>query len=213
MRLHTLSEIYIGVENINGRLDNEGLATLAKEMQPKFQSPNATYFFNRKRYNCFIEYKDNEAIRQLGREAIHQIRSYYQQVYADPMEYELQLQGWAMVQGWGEFVMPHHHNGHHFSAVYYVDVPPVKDSPIQRSGNIFFHNSSPLARSWIPRTSKGEQIHVAVDVKAGDFVIFPAHLLHSVSPWYGEKERICYAMNFFLKREHDWEEMLSENDL
>ena len=212
MRLHTLSEIHIGVENVQG-LNNSELAKLAHEMQERFRQPDGTYFFNRKRYNCFIEYKENPHIRALASLASRQIKGYFSQLYDDQTPYELQIQGWAMVQRWGEFVMPHHHNGHHFSAVYYVDVPPVHNSPIQRSGAIFFHNPSPLARSWIVRSSKAEHQHQTVDVKTGDFVIFPAHLMHSVSPWFGEKERICYAMNFFLKREQDWEEMLSENDL
>lgn len=212
MRTHILSEVSIGSINIT-ELNNEALVKTAHEMQQKFQDNDATYFFNRRRYNCFIEYKNDENIRALGRIAVQQIRNYFTKLYSDPTPYEVQLQGWSMVQGWGEFVMPHHHNGHHLSAVYYADVPEVVSSPIKNSGAIFFHNPNAIARSWIVRSPNAETIHKSFVVKTGDFVIFPSHIMHYVSPWFGERERVCYAMNFFLKREQDWEEMLSEVDL
>jgi uncharacterized protein (TIGR02466 family) len=195
-------------------LNKDHLCKLSKSMQNQFQLKNATYFFNRQRYNCFIEYADDVELKKLAKRTITSVRKYLSELYDESEPYELEIQGWSMVQSWGEFVMPHHHVGHHLSAVFYVDVPEIIDSPIKESGSIIFNHPAPLARSWIVRSNKNPEHNLyTVKVKTNDLLIFPSYLIHSVNPWFGSKERIAYAMNLFVKRDIDFEPMLSEKDL
>lgn len=106
----------------------------------------------------------------------------------------------------------HHHIGHHLSAVYYVDVPPVENSPVRDSGSIVFHRPDPVNRSWVVRSSiNPEDVNHCVAVRTGDLVIFPSHIYHSVNPWFGKDPRVAYAMNIIIKRNENWEPMVSED--
>ena len=213
MFIQELWKVAIGLDKIEG-LNNQHLSIVAKEMQTKFQLENATYFFNRNRYNCFIEYANDLEINKLAKATISSVRQYLTDLYDETEPYELEIQGWSMVQGWGEFVMPHHHVGHHLSAVFYVDVPEITKSPIKGSGSIFFNHPAPLARSWIVRSGKNPENNIhSVNIKTNDLLIFPSYLIHSVTPWFGDRERIAYAMNLFVKRDIDFEPMLSERKL
>ena len=213
MIIRNLWKISVGIDTIN-TLNNERLSVLAREMQTKHQLANAEQFYNRKRYNCFIEYKHEDEIKKLGQLTIKSVRNYLYHLYDEKSPYELEILGWSMVQKWGEFVVPHHHVGHHLSAVFYVDVPSIENSPIKNSGAIVFNNPAPMARSWIVRSEKSAENNLfTVQVQTNNLLIFPSYLVHSVNPWFGRSERIAYAMNLFVKRDIDFEEMLNENDL
>lgn len=213
MIIKNLWKVSVGLDSIND-LDNEHLCYLAKEMQNKFRLQDSAFFYNRKRYNCFIEYSNDVELNKLAKKTISSVRLYLKELYDEVEPYELEIQGWSMVQGWGEFVVPHHHVGHHLSVVYYVDVPEVINSPINESGSIVFNHPAPLARSWIVRSGKNPENNLqTIRVKTNDLLIFPSYLIHSVNPWFGNSERIAYAMNLFVKREIDFEPMMSERDL
>jgi hypothetical protein len=88
---------------------------------------------------------------------------------------------------WGNISSTTHYNNIHnhgstpsqFSGVYYLQVFPD-------SGNIIFHDDLFL--------NKVEYAPVI-----GDLLIFPANLLHSVSPNNNFKDRISVAFNFLIK--------------
>jgi hypothetical protein len=152
-------------------------------------------------------------IRALAKTAILCVRQYIDTIYQEDVPYEVQIQGWSMVQRWGEHVVPHHHIGHHLSAVYYVDVPPVEDSPVRDSGSIVFHRPDAINRSWVvTSTENPENVNHCVKVQTSDFVIFPSHIYHSVNPWFGKEPRVAYAMNILIKRAINWEPMISEEN-
>jgi len=213
MEIYKLWPTFLSKTNFKNELNNDYLKDIADDLQNKFQLVNKVHFFNRNRYNCFIEKKDDPEIQKLARISIRSIREYLDTTYKENSPYEVQIQGWSMVQRWGEHVVPHHHIGHHLSAVYYASVPPIENSPVRDSGAIVFHRPDPVNRSWVVRSPiNPEDINFCVHVQTGDFVIFPSHLYHSVNPWFGKEPRVAFAMNIIIKREFNWEPMISESE-
>lgn len=212
LEIKQLWPTFISRINYENQLDNEHLKKIANELQEKFQLVNRVHFFNRNRYNCFIEKENDPEIRKLAKLTISTVRAYLDDIYRENAPYEVQIQGWSMVQRWGEHVVPHHHIGHHLSAVYYVDVPPIENSPVRDSGSIVFHRPDPVNRSWIVRSNiNPEDVNHCVSIRTSDLVIFPSHIYHSVNPWFGKEPRVAYAMNIIIKRNENWEPMVSEN--
>ena len=199
MKIRQLWPTFIAHANLCAELDNEKLKTIAHELQDKFQLVNRIHFFNRNRYNCFIEKADDPEVCKLARATIRTVRQYLDTTYRENEPYELQIQGWSMVQRWGEHVVPHHHIGHHLSAVYYVDVPIIENSPVKDQGSIVFHRPDPVNRSWVVRSNTNpEDVNYTIAPKASDLVIFPSHIYHSVNPWYGKDPRVAFAMNIIV---------------
>lgn len=100
---------------------------------------------------------------------------------------------WANVSGNGGFNMPHIHGGSFWSAVYYVRVGEGE------GGQLVLHDPRmPALRMHAPRLrfkDMGPDVRVEVRPKAGQMILFPAWLLHSVEPWQGTGDRISVAMN------------------
>ncbi|MBX9795885.1 TIGR02466 family protein [Sphingomonas sp.] len=123
---------------------------------------------------------------------------------ADAATEDLQAQpgmrrGW-MMEGWanvnppgGAHNVPHSHGGSYWSAVYYVRVDAGE------GGALVFHDPrSPMIEMHAPmlrfRGGNGEQ-QLSVQPRAGQLILFPAWLVHSVTPWQGEGLRISIAVN------------------
>jgi hypothetical protein len=215
MEIKKLWTTHMAMKNLSGTVNNTELKRLSYDMHSKFKSKDKPNYYDRKRYNCFIEYQDNQHMRELANQAFLAVKQYLFDLYEEtPDEYKLQIQGWAMIQGWGKHLLPHNHIGHHLAAVYYVEVPPIVESPIPNSGALVLYNPDPINRGWMTKDTKNKDGLInTIKVKTGDLVIFPGYVNHYVNPWFGQADRISIAMNFLVEREMNFEPMLSEDVL
>lgn len=104
----------------------------------------------------------------------------------------LGLSGWANVNRDGDFNRVHDHPGSHWSGVYYVALGQPVDGT-ELNGAIEFLDPRPSANMPIPGYRTGTAM--AVEPAAGEFVLFPSWLQHSVMPFHGGGERISIAFN------------------
>ncbi len=110
---------------------------------------------------------------------------------------------WANVNGAGHANAQHCHPGAFASAVFYVDLgnqgAPAKD------GHIVFEDPRyPMAHMqqpsvlWPGIDGQGVESQSAVLPEAGEMIIFPSWMRHSVKPHSGSGERISIAINLSL---------------
>jgi len=115
--------------------------------------------------------------------------SFFSLVGISPEEIEKRsrgLRGWATVHEGGSFHLPHSHPSHSLSGVYYVRTPPD-------SGEVIFEDG----RGPLPPFDN----RIRISPVAGDIILFPSWLLHSVMPTIGDETRISIAFNF----DGEWE--------
>lgn len=100
-------------------------------------------------------------------------------------------EGWLNIYKQNDFQEFHHHAGHQFSAVYYVQTPP-------NSSEIIFE--SPLAPDMKPLPivlhNYVTDSRAKYNVDAGQCIIFRSNLRHCVPSHQGTDERISLAFNF-----------------
>lgn len=108
-------------------------------------------------------------------------------------ELRWRIAGWANVNGPGAGNSPHMHGANYWSAVYYVKVGEGE------GGRLRLHDPRlPALRMHSPvlRFSKaGPEVTHHIRPRAGQMLLFPAWLLHSVEAWEGSDNRISIAMN------------------
>jgi uncharacterized protein (TIGR02466 family) len=103
------------------------------------------------------------------------------------------LEGWANVNETGAANAPHSHGACFWSAVYYVRIDEGEGGEIvltdPRMPGIEMH-----APFLFFRNAGGERL-IRIRPQAGQILIFPSWLVHSVTPWRGEGLRISIAIN------------------
>lgn len=119
-------------------------------------------------------------------------------------ELKLYNDAWFHITRRGGYVQPHNHPNASWSVVYFVQ-DGRKDEGHEDSGALIFH--SPRAGSAMHRDPGNVNLPntytyhaVRFQLEPGDLVIFPSDLLHSVSPFFGDGERITIAANYWFAR-------------
>lgn len=111
---------------------------------------------------------------------------------------------WFHITRSGGYVQPHNHPNASWSAVYCVS-DGNKTAEHEDSGALIFHNpigsgymyQDPTNRDFVfPYSIHGQKFIL----KPGQLIVFPSHLVHSVSPFYGDNERITIACNVWFER-------------
>lgn len=101
---------------------------------------------------------------------------------------------WANINPSGASNPPHTHPNNYLGGVYYVDVPENADS-------IIFQDPRPQANVVSPRVSQDTAENsgrAVVSVKEGMLLIFPAWLVHQVSPNPAGQNRISVSFNLMF---------------
>jgi uncharacterized protein (TIGR02466 family) len=103
------------------------------------------------------------------------------------------LAGWANVSGPMHSNQAHIHPAAYWSAVYYVRIGEGA------GGHLLLHDPRmPALRMHAPGLrfkDCGPDAFARVKPAAGQIVLFPSWLSHSVEPWEGDSERISIAIN------------------
>tara|TARA_R110000803_G_scaffold210802_1_gene283817 strand:- start:190 stop:792 length:603 start_codon:yes stop_codon:yes gene_type:complete len=103
---------------------------------------------------------------------------------------------WVNFMRAGDFNPPHNHDGD-LSCVLFIDVP-------KKLKEEYDNHTSPATGPGSLNFQYGERKNLlTTDLnffpEAGDFFIFPSHLIHWVFPFKSNGERISIAANFLLK--------------
>ena len=115
------------------------------------------------------------------------------------------INGWANINKNGNANKAHTHPGAYWSAVYYVQTEDDSEPETTPGGELELFDPRgvlpvlycPLLRCGIQgyTTGGGSELHTP---KAGECVLFPSWLSHSVKPHSGVKPRISLAFNFSI---------------
>ncbi len=120
-------------------------------------------------------------------------------------------ESWFHVTRRGGYVQPHIHPNASWSVVYCVR-EGEKDPGHEDSGALVLHSprmtaamhSDPANLRPMPKFANDA---IKLHLKAGDLVVFPSDIMHSVSPYVGDGDRITIAANFWFgakEGEHDF---------
>ncbi len=125
--------------------------------------------------------------------------TYAQQIGAkiNIASYEFEANAWVNINKKGGFNSIHTHGRFHISGVYYVKQPAVKSG---ESGMIEFVNSRFDHHIYQELNSNAFAPKVSMRPKAGEMIVFPSTLLHSVYPNDSEEERITIAWNLIFRK-------------
>ena len=94
---------------------------------------------------------------------------------------------WFMINGRGDYNMPHTHMKSDLSAVFYISAP-------DRCGNLILNRTDGAQYSTLSQESL-----FTVSPEAGRLYFFPSHLQHWVEPSEVDEERISFVMNLYLE--------------
>ena len=125
--------------------------------------------------------------------------NYAQQIGADIdiADYEFEANAWVNINKKGGFNSIHTHGRFHISGVYYVKQPAVKTG---QSGMIEFVNSRFDHHIYQELNTNAFAPKVSMRPKAGEMIVFPSTLLHSVYPNDSDEERITIAWNLIFRK-------------
>ncbi|MFW6339434.1 MAG: putative 2OG-Fe(II) oxygenase [Wenzhouxiangella sp.] len=185
---------------------NEALATLFRQRaqsdayrnpEPRFKRNQALF---ESRFNLF-DWPET-CVRELRDfcfgQLFHTIRELngYDEAMLKDLRYA--CESWFHLTHKGGFFAAHTHSNHSWSGVYCVRHDG--DDPASDSGRLCFLNPNPASNMYVDagiaqlkRPFSGAPIMLRLE--PGQLVLFPSWLLHEVTPYEGETERITVAFN------------------
>ena len=105
------------------------------------------------------------------------------------------VQSWINLHDPGDHAPKHHHVNSCYSGVYYLQTP-------LNSGGIMFTKNLSCMEQVFAHSSEGNiwnSSNWELPTKAGDLILFPSYLTHSVPKNESNEKRISLAFNYFLE--------------
>lgn len=181
------------VENYDNKFDSEQCNTIEYD---RFNLNNGHVSTDRNIINqhCFSDLKkvvDNE------------IKSYLHGKLGISVLFEHKFtSSWIMCHENGDFAQRHLHTNSMFSGIFYINVP-------DKSGDVVFHippnmNTvfTPTLRPTLVENNIFTTQVYTITPENGMILLFPSHLLHSVTANISGKLRHCLVFNLFLYGEY-----------
>ena len=144
------------------------------------------------------------ALLEAARQLVDEMTSVEQGGVLRPARVGWLVTAWANVNRAGDSNRPHGHAGAYWSGVYWVDDGDADGDPaagglleLADPRGILPSMVAPHLRCAIEACA-GEGGGQAVTPRPGTMVLFPAWLIHSVTPYGGQRPRISVAFNFAL---------------
>jgi len=110
---------------------------------------------------------------------------------------EFAIEGWWLnINEKGDYNLPHTHPGTDLAAVWYITdnerLLYFQDPLIQNRSNLYAHILAQF----------GEKANKAFECKAGDLIVFPSDIPHSVEQHQLDTPRISVAFNMLVKNQY-----------
>lgn len=159
-------------------------AKLIREQEPVCEARSA-----RGGYHSPVYSVGTEAPSEVFRELIDGIIWYSSEFLENTYNREFNISSsewWFMINGKGDYNVPHTHAKADLAAVFYVSAP-------ERSGRIVLNRTDGSQYSMLPLDRRMEIVP-----EEGRLYLFPAHLQHWVEPSEVEEERISVVLNIYL---------------
>ncbi len=182
-----------GADKLNSDLEK-------RIQQLKLEDPAGTSNSNNLGWHSVADFHMQSApeVKQLNQLILAAIGNYLKQYDKtfDLIDFNVRIHSWANVNAFGGSNLMHCHPNSLISGTYYVKVPP-KNVPKIRFLNVngaqYLKNISDLGGNFIKDS-------YAFSPSAGDLVLFPSNLWHSVDTNQSEHERISIAFNAYLDK-------------
>ena len=98
--------------------------------------------------------------------------------------------GWSTITKPGDVIKGHNHAVHTFSSAYYPNLLP-------KQGNLWIDKGNNATTDGIIyNVNKGPADRIQMEIKAGQFIIFPSAILHGTNKNKSEEDRISYSFDF-----------------
>jgi len=139
-----------------------------------------------------------------GGESIEKLHSIFKKLietatskldFVETLPMDFHIYGWANINRKGHSNIAHIHPMSTWSGTYYVDAGDQLNEDKCGLFEAFNPNNSHLT-SFFPGFLPGEHL---VQPKTGGMNLFPSYLRHAVRTYYGNRPRICIAVNAAMK--------------
>jgi uncharacterized protein (TIGR02466 family) len=136
-------------------------------------------------------------LQGLHQQVLSHIGKYVTELQVDPNVQFYVNCSWGVYHNKGDWAHSHDHNNSLLSGVVYIDVD-------DDSGSLSFHKDwQTLFPNAICPSFTGDNVfnsnQAMLTPVSGEIVIFPSHVMHSVSESKSDKTRRCVAFNVFAK--------------
>jgi len=138
-------------------------------------------------------------IQTLRKRLLQFVKAYTKQICGEPFLKQAKpvLEGWANILRHGQYNSTHNHPNCYWSGIYYLtDNEAIAEHPF--SGKLELLDPRPGA-SITYQDNDLLYGRFLLSPRAGQMIIFPSWLMHSVHPYFGEQERISIAFNIRFK--------------
>jgi len=96
---------------------------------------------------------------------------------------------WSTITKPGDVIKGHNHTRHTFSSAYYPNLLPEQ-------GNLWIDRGEPYDHPVLYELNKGPAERIQMEIKTGQFIIFPSVVLHGTEPNNSKEDRISYSFDF-----------------
>jgi uncharacterized protein (TIGR02466 family) len=114
---------------------------------------------------------------------------------------------WYHITRNGGYTAAHNHPMASWSGVYCVD-PGDNASEMHNNGTLRFLDARTSANSYIDMGNAYLPepyiiAELAYELQPGRLLMFPSYMVHEVSPYFGQRERITVAFNAWIRDQHE----------
>ena len=115
---------------------------------------------------------------------------------------------WYHITRNGGYTAAHNHPMASWSGVYCVDPGDTAPAGVVNNGTLRFLDMRNVANMYMDQgnaylDSPYSIADLAFNLQAGTLLLFPSYLLHEVSPYYGQRERVTVAFNAWVRDYRD----------
>lgn len=158
-------------------MENERISAVAKSFYLGNVEQSKAFEYRTTAQNIFTSHKESALLKLVQIQHLA-AKEYLQKFFPEVSlaQISFQMDGFANHQSkQGKWTAPHVHDACHFV----MDYCAFANVASSESGNLNLHDPRHTTVSWMDRTAKKV---FSIPRRAGDLIIFPAYLAHSLSP-------------------------------
>lgn len=214
MRIHSAFAIPIvqimlpGMEALNGRLLELLLAWEADIARERLSQPTAVPKHAVYESDFHLFSREHPDIKLLATQCLQHLGMLVAQLnrYSNEEMSRLRIyhHSWYHITRNGGYTAIHNHPMASWSGVYCVDPGEPASPEIPNNGALRFLDMRTAANNYIDMGNAYLSepyciADLAFSLEPGQLLLFPSYLVHEVSPYFGQRERVTVAFNAWIK--------------